>query len=58
MLGLYFTLGVIYALSMALFTIVPFLCLFQIGFLYMGIVSLIQQYLSTKLALREQMTGD
>lgn len=57
-LGLYFTLGVIYALSMTLFTIVPFLCLFQIGFLYMGIVSLIQQYLSTKLALREQMTGD
>jgi hypothetical protein len=57
-LGLYLTVGVIYALSMALLTIVPFLCLFQIGFLYMGMASLIQQYFSTGLALREQVTGD
>ncbi|SVE10746.1 uncharacterized protein METZ01_LOCUS463600, partial [marine metagenome] len=28
------------------------------GFLYMGMASLIQQYFSTGLALREQVTGD
>ena len=42
-LSIYFTAGVIYAISKGMFVAVPFLGLFQIGFLYVGLVSLLQQ---------------
>ncbi len=42
-LGLYFTLAVLGAASSDLFAAVPLLCVFQFGFLYMGLVSLLQQ---------------
>ena len=57
-LGLYFTVGVIYAASTMMLVTLPFLCLFQVGFLYMGLVSLIQQYQAVGLVFRAQVTGD
>jgi cellulose synthase/poly-beta-1,6-N-acetylglucosamine synthase-like glycosyltransferase len=43
-LGLYFTATVFYAIANGIFGTVPFLVLFQIGFLYTGLLSIIQQY--------------
>ena len=43
-LGLYFTWTVFYALANQIYGTVPFLLLFQIGFLYTGVVSIVQQY--------------
>ena len=43
-LGLYFTATVFYALANGIYGTVPFLVLFQIGFLYTGLLSIIQQY--------------
>jgi cellulose synthase/poly-beta-1,6-N-acetylglucosamine synthase-like glycosyltransferase len=43
-LGLYFTATVFYALANEIYGTVPFLVLFQIGFLYTGLLSLVQQY--------------
>jgi cellulose synthase/poly-beta-1,6-N-acetylglucosamine synthase-like glycosyltransferase len=43
-LGLYFTATVFYALSNGLYASLPFLLLFQVGFLYTGLLSLLQQY--------------
>jgi cellulose synthase/poly-beta-1,6-N-acetylglucosamine synthase-like glycosyltransferase len=43
-LGLYFTATVFYALANGIYGTVPFLVLFQIGFLYTGVLSIIQQY--------------
>jgi cellulose synthase/poly-beta-1,6-N-acetylglucosamine synthase-like glycosyltransferase len=43
-LGLYFTATVFYALANQIYGTLPFLMLFQIGFLYTGLVSLVQQY--------------
>jgi len=43
-LGLYFTATVFYALANGIYGTVPFLVLFQIGFLYTGLVSIVQQY--------------
>jgi cellulose synthase/poly-beta-1,6-N-acetylglucosamine synthase-like glycosyltransferase len=43
-LGLYFTATVFYALANQIYGTLPFLVLFQIGFLYTGLLSLIQQY--------------
>ncbi|HTK29843.1 MAG TPA: cellulose synthase family protein [Vicinamibacterales bacterium] len=43
-LGLYFTWTVFYALANQIYGTVPFLVLFQIGFLYTGLLSLVQQY--------------
>jgi cellulose synthase/poly-beta-1,6-N-acetylglucosamine synthase-like glycosyltransferase len=43
-LGLYFTATLFYALANGIYGTVPFLMLFQIGFLYTGMLSLIQQY--------------
>jgi cellulose synthase/poly-beta-1,6-N-acetylglucosamine synthase-like glycosyltransferase len=44
MLGLYFTWTVFYALANQIYGTVPFLVLFQIGFLYTGLMSIVQQY--------------
>jgi len=43
-LGLYFTGTLFYAMANAIYATVPFLMLFQIGFLYTGLLSLFQQY--------------
>src|SRR5438132_478784 len=43
-LGLYFTATVFYALANQIYGTLPFLMLFQIGFLYTGLLSLVQQY--------------
>src|ERR1051325_5677090 len=43
-LGLYFTATVFYALATGIYGTVPFLLLFKIGFLYTGLLSVVQQY--------------
>ena len=42
-LGLYFTTAVIYALQNGIYGTLPFLVLFQVGFLYTGLLSIFQQ---------------
>jgi cellulose synthase/poly-beta-1,6-N-acetylglucosamine synthase-like glycosyltransferase len=42
-LGLYFTVSVVYALAHDIYGTLPFLVLFQFGFLYTGLMSLFQQ---------------
>ena len=48
-LGLYFTAAVFYVVPTQLLAL-PFLCLFQCGFLYMGFVALLQQHWRADLA--------
>ena len=43
-LGLYFTATVFYALANGIYGTVPFLVMFQFGFLYTGLMSVVQQY--------------
>ena len=43
-LGVYFTATLFYALINGIYGTVPFLMLFQVGFLYTGMLSLLQQY--------------
>ena len=47
-LGLYFTATVFYALVNQIYATLPFLMLFQIGFLYTGLLSILQQYTGEK----------
>jgi hypothetical protein len=42
-LGLYFTATVVYALTNEIYGTLPFLMLFQLGYLYAGVMSLLQQ---------------
>ena len=42
--GLYFTATVFYALAYGIYGTLPFLLLFQFGYLYMGLVSIVQQF--------------
>lgn len=42
--GLYFTGAVLYALANGIYASLPFLVLFQVGYLYMGLVSILQQH--------------
>jgi cellulose synthase/poly-beta-1,6-N-acetylglucosamine synthase-like glycosyltransferase len=51
-LGLYFTVTVFYALANGIYGTLPFLVLFQIGFLYTGLLSLVQQFASGEVALK------
>jgi cellulose synthase/poly-beta-1,6-N-acetylglucosamine synthase-like glycosyltransferase len=51
-LGLYFTATVFYALGNGLYATVPFLVLFQLGFLYMGLLSIIQQFADESVILK------
>ena len=46
-LGLYFTWTVFYALANGIYATIPFLVLFQVGFLYTGLLSIVQQYASS-----------
>jgi len=43
-LGLYFSMTVVYALMHGIYGTLPFLVLFQFGFLYTGLMSLLQQF--------------
>ncbi len=43
-LGLYFTATLFYALANGIYGTVPFLMLFQVGFLYTGLLSIVQQF--------------
>jgi cellulose synthase/poly-beta-1,6-N-acetylglucosamine synthase-like glycosyltransferase len=51
-LGLYFTGTVFYALANGIYGTVPFLVLFQIGFLYTGLLSIVQQYAPSDAVLK------
>ena len=44
--GLYFTWTAFYALANGIYGTLPFLVLFQVGFLYTGLLSIVQQYSS------------
>ena len=56
-LGLYFTATVFYALANQIYGTVPFLVLFQIGFLYTGLVSIVQQYAEDPVVLNTQVAS-
>jgi cellulose synthase/poly-beta-1,6-N-acetylglucosamine synthase-like glycosyltransferase len=51
-LGLYFTATVFYALANGIYGSVPFLVLFQLGFLYTGLLSIVQQYAPSDVVLK------
>jgi cellulose synthase/poly-beta-1,6-N-acetylglucosamine synthase-like glycosyltransferase len=51
-LGLYFTATLFYALANGIYGTVPFLMLFEIGFLYTGLLSVIQQYAGENVVLK------
>ena len=51
-LGLYYTAAVMYAISAGLFAPLPFLFLFQAGFLSTGLMSLVQQHSVASFLLR------
>ena len=57
-LGLYFTATVFYALANGIYGTVPFLVLFQVGFLYTGWLSVVQQYAGEdQVVLKTQVAG-
>ena len=51
-LGLYFTGTVFYALANQIYGTLPFLMLFQVGFLYTGLLSILQQYTGDNVMLK------
>jgi cellulose synthase/poly-beta-1,6-N-acetylglucosamine synthase-like glycosyltransferase len=57
-LGLYFTVTVFYALSNQIYGTLPFLVLFQVGFLYTGLLSIVQQFGGDDIALSTQAAGE
>jgi hypothetical protein len=54
---LYFTFTVFYALSNGIYGTLPFLMLFQTGFLYTGLLSIVQQFADDGVALKTQVAG-
>ena len=46
-----------YALANQIYGTVPFLVLFQIGFLYTGLLSIVQQFADDSVALKTQVAG-
>jgi cellulose synthase/poly-beta-1,6-N-acetylglucosamine synthase-like glycosyltransferase len=57
-LGFYFTGTVFYALANQIYGTLPFLVLFQVGFLYTGLLSIAQQFGGDDVALSTQTAGD
>jgi hypothetical protein len=55
LLGLYFTWTVFYALANQIYGTVPFLVLFQVGFLYTGLMSVVQQHAGEPVVLKTQV---
>ncbi len=56
-LGLYFTATVFYALANQIYGTLPFLVLFQVGFLYTGLLSIVQQYAGDPVVLSTQVAS-
>ncbi|MFB3853342.1 MAG: cellulose synthase family protein [Vicinamibacterales bacterium] len=56
-LGLYFTATVFYALASEIYGTLPFLMLFQAGYLYMGLLSVVQQYAGDGVVLKAQVAS-
>jgi cellulose synthase/poly-beta-1,6-N-acetylglucosamine synthase-like glycosyltransferase len=56
-LGLYFTATVFYALANQIYGTLPFLVLFQVGFLYTGLLSVMQQYGGGPVVLKPQVAS-
>jgi cellulose synthase/poly-beta-1,6-N-acetylglucosamine synthase-like glycosyltransferase len=54
-LGLYFTGTVFYALVNQIYGTLPFLMLFQVGFLYTGLLSILQQYTGEDVMLKTEV---
>ena len=46
-----------YALANGIYGTLPFLMLFQVGFLYMGVVSVVQQYAGDGVVLKPAAAG-
>ncbi len=57
-LGLYFTVTVFYALANGIYGTLPFLLLFQFGYLYLGLMSILQQMRDDVLIKAPQTAGD
>jgi cellulose synthase/poly-beta-1,6-N-acetylglucosamine synthase-like glycosyltransferase len=57
LLGLYFTWTVFYALANQIYGTVPFLVLFQVGFLYTGLMSVVQQHAGEPVVLKTQVAS-
>ena len=57
-LGIYFTGTVFYALAQGIYGTLPFLVLFQVGFLYTGGMSLLQQFGGEEAQLSTQTAGE
>ena len=53
-LGLYFTATVFYALANGIYATVPFLVLFQVGFLYTALLSIVQQFVGSGVVLKPE----
>jgi hypothetical protein len=53
--GLYFTWTVFYALANGIYATVPFLMLFQVGFLYTGVLSVVQQFAGEGVVLKTEV---
>jgi hypothetical protein len=56
-LGFYFTATVFYALTNGIYGTLPFLVLFQIGFLYTGVLSVVQQFAGDGVVLDTQVVS-
>jgi cellulose synthase/poly-beta-1,6-N-acetylglucosamine synthase-like glycosyltransferase len=56
-LGLYFTMTVVYALANEIYGTLPFLVLFQFGFLYTGLMSIFQQAGGDDLLVKSPQTA-
>jgi cellulose synthase/poly-beta-1,6-N-acetylglucosamine synthase-like glycosyltransferase len=56
-LGLYFTATVFYALANQIYGTLPFLVLFQVGFLYTGLLSIVQQYAGDPVVFSTQVAS-
>jgi cellulose synthase/poly-beta-1,6-N-acetylglucosamine synthase-like glycosyltransferase len=57
-LGLYFTATVFYALANGIYGTLPFLLLFQFGYLYLGLMSIVQQLRDDVLIKAPQTAGE
>ena len=56
-LGLYFTSAVIYAIYNGIFGSLPFLMLFQFGYLYLGLSSIYQQFVAVETPARAHVSN-
>jgi hypothetical protein len=54
-LGFYFTATVFYALANGIYGTLPFLVLFQVGFLYTGLLSIVQQFDGDSVVMKTQL---